>query len=79
MVAIEISAFVDTDVFQARLSELLSLFRHSQPAGESAVRVPGDIEREAEAQRRLTGIPLADVELGLLSGYLAARPAAVAP
>lgn len=71
MVAIEIGAFVDPAVFRVRLSDLLAQFRETRPAGEAPVRVPGDLEREAEAERRHMGIPLAEEELALLSGYLA--------
>lgn len=70
MVAIEIAAFVDPAVFRARLSEMLAQFRDSRPAGTAPVRVPGDPEREVEAERRRTGIPLADEDVALLSDYL---------
>jgi ureidoglycolate dehydrogenase (NAD+) len=80
MVAIEIAAFVDPAVFRARLSELLAQFRQSRPAGAAPVRVPGDPEREVEADRRQTGIPLAEEDVALLSGYLAvAKVTAAAP
>ena len=71
MVAIEVAAFVDPAVFRARLSELLAQFRQSRPAGAAPVRVPGDPEREVEADRRQAGIPLAEEEVAMLSGYLA--------
>jgi ureidoglycolate dehydrogenase (NAD+) len=67
MVAIEISAFVDLHVFRTRLSEMLTMFRDSQASGTAPVRVPGDLEREAEAERRLSGIPLPDEDIKLLN------------
>ncbi|MBE1162004.1 Ldh family oxidoreductase [Dyella acidiphila] len=70
MVAIEISAFVDLDVFRSRLSELLTLFRESKASGAEPVRVPGDLEREAEAERRLDGIPLTAEDVELLGRHL---------
>jgi ureidoglycolate dehydrogenase (NAD+) len=70
MIAIEISAFVELDVFRARLSELLTLFRDSKATGETSVKVPGDLERETEAERRLRGIPLAEADVGLLCQHL---------
>lgn len=75
MVAIEIAAFVDPAIFRARLSELMAQFRQSRPAGAAPVRVPGDPEREVEAERRRTGIPLAEEDVALLSGYLAVEKA----
>lgn len=76
MVAIEIAAFVDPAVFRTRLSELLARFRQSRPSGADPVRVPGDPEREVEAERRRTGIPLGEEDVALLSGYLAVERAA---
>lgn len=70
IVAIEISGFVDPNVFRTRLSELLTVFRDSKAAGEVPVRAPGDPEREAEAERRLRGIPLAVEDVELLCRYL---------
>ncbi|MDQ3288747.1 MAG: Ldh family oxidoreductase [Pseudomonadota bacterium] len=73
VVAIEISAFLPPAVFRARLSELLAQFRLSQPAGAEPIRVPGDLERETEVERRRSGIPLGEEEVALLSGYFAAE------
>jgi LDH2 family malate/lactate/ureidoglycolate dehydrogenase len=70
MIAIEISAFVELDVFRTRLSELLTLFRDSKTTGEAPVKVPGDLERETEAERRLSGIPLVEGDVNLLCRHL---------
>jgi len=79
MVAIEISAFIDPLVFQTRLSELLTLFRESKAIGEASVKVPGDLEREAEAERRLSGIPLDEEDVKLLCRYFNRIEDSIAP
>jgi len=79
MVAIEISAFVDPAVFRTRLSELLTLFRESKATGAAAVKVPGDVEREAQAERLLGGIPLDEEDVRLLRPYLNRADGPAAP
>lgn len=75
IVVIEIAAFVEPAVFRTRLSELLTQFRQSRPSGDAPVRVPGDVEREAETERRQAGIPLAEEDVAMLAGYLPATAA----
>ncbi len=58
----DIAAFQDPAAFRVRLSRLLALVRE-QPAVEGErVIVPGDLENETAAARRVEGIPLTDEE-----------------
>lgn len=57
--ALDLGAFRDPDDFRTDLSRLLAAVRSAPGEG---VIAPGDLEREAEAERRANGIPLADEE-----------------
>ena len=70
MMAIDIAAFVDVAAFRERLSQLLARFRTAAAAGDTPVRVPGDPERIARAERLRDGIPLLAEEAALLAPYL---------
>lgn len=60
--AYDIAAFQNPAAFRASLSRLLRLVRE-QPAVEGErVLVPGDLESEETARRRVEGIPLTDEE-----------------
>ena len=64
--AYDIAAFQDPAAFRARLSSLLALVRE-QPAVEGErVTVPGDLESEETARRRVEGIPLIAEEAAAL-------------
>ncbi len=57
--ALQIDGFLDPDEFGSRIDDWIRTFRASRPApGTPGVRIPGDPEREAEADRRASGIPL---------------------
>jgi LDH2 family malate/lactate/ureidoglycolate dehydrogenase len=57
--AMRLDGFIDPDEFKARMDEWVRVFRATKPApGTGGVLIPGDPEREAEAQRRVNGIPL---------------------
>ena len=57
--ALRIDGFIDPDEFKAQVDEWVRVFRAARPApGAPGVRIPGDPEREAEAVRRQSGIPL---------------------
>ncbi|WP_081886841.1 Ldh family oxidoreductase [Thermorudis peleae] len=54
-----IDAFQPEDQFRAAMDEMLRTLRSAAPrSGVARVLVPGDPEREAEADRRANGIPL---------------------
>jgi len=60
--AFDLAAFGDPDAFRARLSSLLATVReHEGREGERVIN-PGDLEREAERERRENGIPLSEEE-----------------
>jgi LDH2 family malate/lactate/ureidoglycolate dehydrogenase len=57
--ALRIDGFIDPDEFKAQIDEWIRVFRAARPApGTPGPRIPGDPEREAEAVRRESGIPL---------------------
>jgi LDH2 family malate/lactate/ureidoglycolate dehydrogenase len=57
--ALRIDGFIDPDEFKAQIDEWVHVFRAARPApGTPGPRIPGDPEREAEALRRRSGIPL---------------------
>jgi LDH2 family malate/lactate/ureidoglycolate dehydrogenase len=57
--ALRIDGFIDVGEFKHQIDEWVRVFRASKPAlGTPGVVIPGDPERLAEAQRRVTGIPL---------------------
>jgi LDH2 family malate/lactate/ureidoglycolate dehydrogenase len=58
--ALRIDGFIDPDEFKRQIDEWVRVFRATKPApGMPGVVIPGDPERQAEAERRVTGIPLA--------------------
>jgi ureidoglycolate dehydrogenase (NAD+) len=66
--ALDVAAFEEPEVFSARLSSLLRLVRQQEPAAgaeDGRVLAPGDLEREAERERREKGIPLSAEEHAL--------------
>lgn len=57
--AMRIDAFRPADEFKSHMDRWLHRFRNATPIpGENRVLVPGDPEREMEAERRSSGIPL---------------------
>ncbi len=57
--AMRIDAFVDPDSFKRNIDDWIRTFRATKPApGTNGPLIPGDPEREAEQDRRQTGIPL---------------------
>jgi LDH2 family malate/lactate/ureidoglycolate dehydrogenase len=57
--AMRIDAFIDTDEFKSQIDEYVRTLRGTKPApGSDGPLVPGDPEREAEALRSASGIPL---------------------
>jgi L-2-hydroxycarboxylate dehydrogenase (NAD+) len=57
--ALEIAGFVDPDEFKRQIDDWIRVFRRTKPApGTNGPLIPGDPEREAEAVRRVSGIPL---------------------
>jgi LDH2 family malate/lactate/ureidoglycolate dehydrogenase len=57
--AISISAFVDLEDFKRTMDEFVCMLRTTPPApGHERVLVPGQLEWEAEQNRRSNGIPL---------------------
>jgi L-2-hydroxycarboxylate dehydrogenase (NAD+) len=57
--AMRISAFIDPDEFKTQIDDWIATFRATKPApGTDGPLIPGDPEREAEAERTKTGIPL---------------------
>ena len=57
--AMRIDAFIDPDEFKRQVDDWIRTFRNTKPApGTAGPIIPGDPEREAEAERRETGIPL---------------------
>lgn len=72
VMALDISAFTERDVFRHNLGELLDTVRDSSPRAGGAVAVAGDPEWDSRQQRLETGIPVTANEL---EGFLAvARP-----
>jgi LDH2 family malate/lactate/ureidoglycolate dehydrogenase len=57
--ALRIDGFIDPDEFKRQIDEWIRVFRAARPApGTPGPLIPGDPEREAEAVRRTSGIPL---------------------
>lgn len=57
--AMRIDAFIDPDEFRTQIDDYVRTLRATRPAaGTDGPLVPGDPEREAEASRAETGIPL---------------------
>jgi LDH2 family malate/lactate/ureidoglycolate dehydrogenase len=56
--------FSDIDEFRAAMDHHLNVLRAAGPPG--AVRIPGDVAAELEAERSAEGIPVGDVLLGQL-------------
>jgi len=57
--ALRIDGFIDPDEFKRQIDEYVRVFRATKPApGTHGPLIPGDPEREAEQQRRKTGVPL---------------------
>lgn len=60
--AIDIAAFRDPAAFRASLSHLMRLVREEPALEGERVIVPGDLETEETARRRVEGIPLTEEE-----------------
>ncbi|MDD2791983.1 MAG: Ldh family oxidoreductase [Sediminibacterium sp.] len=59
--AMRVDAFRPADEFKQHMDQWIKRFRQAQPAPEQdRVLIPGDPEREIEAERRTAGIPLLD-------------------
>ena len=57
--AMRIDGFIDKDEFKKQIDEWIHVFRNTKPApGTNGPLIPGDPEREAEAVRSKSGIPL---------------------
>ena len=57
--AMQIDAFIDPAEYRERIDDWIRTFRATKPAvGSAGVLVPGDPERRAEEERRLSGVPL---------------------
>lgn len=57
--AARVDAFIDPAEFRRRVDDWVRTLRATRPAaGTPGVVIPGDPERQAEAERRATGIPL---------------------
>ena len=57
--AMQIDGFIDKAEFKKQIDEWIRVFRNTKPApGTGGPLIPGDPEREAEAIRSKTGIPL---------------------
>jgi L-2-hydroxycarboxylate dehydrogenase (NAD+) len=60
--AMRVDAFRPADEFKKSMDHWIQGFRNAKPiSGEEKVLVPGDPEREYEAERMVIGIPLLDV------------------
>src|SRR5947199_3897116 len=56
--ALRIDGFIDPDEFKRQIDEWVRVFRASKPASSAqGVVIPGDPERQAEAERRVRGVP----------------------
>lgn len=59
--AMRIDAFQNADTFKDNMDKWIERFRATEPIDENVkVLIPGDPEREAEAERKVNGIPLVD-------------------
>jgi L-2-hydroxycarboxylate dehydrogenase (NAD+) len=55
-----IDAFIDPDTFKTQVDDYIRVFRATKPApGTNGPIIPGDLERQAEQERREKGVPLA--------------------
>jgi LDH2 family malate/lactate/ureidoglycolate dehydrogenase len=71
--ALDVAPFREPADFQQDLSRLMETVRSQPAAAEEPVIVPGDLESQAAADRRIHGIPMEEEEWQLLQG--AARSA----
>ena len=62
-VALDVAAFQAPEVFRAALTRLIRCVREQPAVAGERVIVPGDLESESAAERRVSGIPLGDDEL----------------
>lgn len=59
-IAIDVASFMDIGAFRERLDWMVKTLKSSPPAeGSSGVFMPGEMEAEAEEERRKNGIPIA--------------------
>ncbi len=59
--AMRVDAFRPADEFKSHMDNWIRRFKSAEPThGNDKVLIPGDPERELEAQRRIEGIPLLD-------------------
>jgi L-2-hydroxycarboxylate dehydrogenase (NAD+) len=58
--AMRIDAFRPADEFKSHMDNWITRFRNATPVAGQKVLIPGDPEREMEAERRVSGIPLVD-------------------
>ncbi len=66
--AMKIDAFIDLDEFKSQIDDYIRTLRKTKPqAGTSGPILPGDPEREAEADRRINGIPISEPVIRELS------------
>ncbi|UCG27279.1 MAG: Ldh family oxidoreductase [Bacteroidales bacterium] len=56
--AIRIDGFMPAEEFKKRMDKWIQTFRNAKPIRGKKVRIPGDIEREAEIKIRKTGISI---------------------
>lgn len=57
--AMRVDAFRPADEFKSNMDNWIARFRNATPIeGQEKVLIPGDPERELEAERKITGIPL---------------------
>jgi LDH2 family malate/lactate/ureidoglycolate dehydrogenase len=57
--AMQIDGFIDKGEFKKQIDDWIRVFRNTKPApGTKGPLIPGDPEREAEANRSKEGIPL---------------------
>jgi len=57
--AMRVDAFRPADEFKSNMDNWIGRFRNAKPIeGQEKVLIPGDPERELEAERKITGIPL---------------------
>lgn len=59
--AMAVDAFIEKDEFKRQIDDYIRTFRKTKPApGQTEVLLPGDPEREAEAIRKVEGIPVVE-------------------
>jgi len=57
--AMRLDGFIDPDEFKRQIDDYIRVFRATKPApGTNGPLIPGDPERDAERERRRSGIPL---------------------